>query len=106
MPSVAGKLHSLCVAATLVAAMLWTGAASALATTVSIGERNFEAVAPAGHVVTGVYHPEVKRQFEAALPAGARLVELYLAEPDFNELHRGGVPKLDSVFQLQVLTAT
>ncbi len=98
--------RSLCAAALMAAALLWSAAAAAWATTVSIGERNFEAVAPEGHVVTGVYHPEVKRQFEAALPAGARLVELYLAAPDFNELHRGGLPKLDSVFQLQVLTAT
>lgn len=81
-------------------------AALATATTVSIGERNFEAVAPPGSVVTGVYHPEVKRTFEAALPTGARLVELYLPKDDFDTLHRGDVPKLDRVYQLQVLTAT
>ena len=43
---------------------------------------------------------------KSALLPGARLVEFYLAKDDFDELHRGGVPKLDSVYQLQVLTAT
>ena len=88
------------------AALIWSCAVAALATTETIGERQFEAVAPQGCVVTGVYHPEVKRQFEAALPKGARLVEIYLPKEDFDVLHRGGVPKLDSVFQMQVLTAT
>ena len=87
-------------------ALAWSGTVAALATTVNIGERQFEAVAPQGFVETGVYHPEVKRLFESALPKGGRLVELYLPADDFNVLHSGGVPKLDRVYQLQVLTAT
>jgi len=93
-------------AALAAAALVWSGAVAALATSVTIGERTFEAVAPQGFVVTGVYHPEIKRIFETALPKGGRLVELYLPKDDFNVLHSGGVPKLDRVFQLQVLTAT
>lgn len=92
-----------CVATT---ALLWAGAVAALATTVSIGDRNFEAIAPEGHIVTLVYHPELRPLFESRLPPGARLVELYVATPDFNVLHSGGTPKLDSVYQLQVLKAT
>lgn len=100
------KFPIVCVVALATVALIWSGAVAALATTVSIGERNFEAVAPQGFVVTGVYHPEFKRQFEATLPQGARLIEVYLSKPDFEALHSGGVPKLDRVFQMQVLTAT
>ena len=98
--------HLLASAALAILAVSWPHAAAALATTVSIGERNFEAVPPPGGIVTGVYHPEVQRQFAAALPAGARLVEVYLPKEDFDVLHAGGVPALDRVYQLQVLTAT
>ncbi len=98
--------HLLASAAWAILAVSWAPTAAALATTVSIGERNFEAVPPPGGVITGVYHPEVQRQFAAALPAGARLVEVYLPKEDFDVLHAGGVPALDRVYQLQVLTAT
>lgn len=98
--------HLLVTAVMASLAVSWAPAAAALATTVSIGERIFEAVPPPGGVVTGVYHPEVQRQFATALPQGARLVEVYLPKEDFNILHAGGVPALDRVYQLQVLTAT
>jgi len=87
-------------------ALCWARTIAALDTTVSIGDRSFEAIAPQGHAVTLVYHPELRPLFESRLPQGARLVELYLPVADFNVLHSGGTPKLDSVYQLQLLTAS
>ena len=75
MQGIAGSGRTFRVAlevALAVAALCWSGAVAALATSVSIGERMFEAIAPQGFIETGVYHPEVKRQFQSVtLSAGA-----------------------------------
>ena len=86
-------------------ARFWAPAAAALATTVSIGERIFEAVPPPGGVVTGVYHPEVQRQFATALPQARALVGCTCPGRLQYPARRRGAgtrPRLP----LQVLTAT
>lgn len=100
------SLRKLCTVVLALAALFCASVTSALVTDVTIGERQFEGIPPTGYVVTGAYHPEILKIFASALPAGARLVEVYLPKADFDVLHAGGVPKLDRVYQLLVLTAT
>jgi hypothetical protein len=82
------------------------GTASAASYPMQFGTRDFDLPAPAGHQPTSMYFPEMVRTFQAFVPPGMRVAEVYLTMPEFNTLNNGGTPALDSTMQVHVLTAT
>jgi hypothetical protein len=88
------------------ALLLLAGTAVANSHTMQFGTRDFDVPVPAGHQPTSMYFPEMVRTFQAFVPPGMRVAEVYLTIPEFNILNNGATPPLDSTMQLHVLTAT
>jgi hypothetical protein len=90
----------------VLALLLVAGAATAGSFTMQFGGRDFDMPAPSGHQPTSMYFPEMVRTFQAFVPAGMRVAEVYLTIPEFNVLNNGGTPALDSTMQIHLLSAS
>jgi hypothetical protein len=85
--------------------LIVAGAATALSYPMQFGSRDFDLPAPTGHQPTSMYFPGMVRTFQAFVPPGLRVAEVYLTIPEFDTLNDGGTPALDSTMQVHVLTA-
>ncbi len=88
------------------ALLLLAGSAAANSNTLQFGTRDFDMPVPAGHQPTSMYFPEMVRTFQAFVPPGMRVAEVYLTIPEFNTLNNGGTPALDSTMQIHVPSAS
>jgi hypothetical protein len=88
------------------ALVLLAGSVSAASNAIQIGNRDFDVPVPAGHQPTSMYFPEMVRTFQAFVPPGLRVVEVYMTIPEFNQLNNGNTPPLDSTMQMHLLTAS
>lgn len=90
-----------CAAALL--ALAACAVADAQAAPVAFGKRTLEIPAPTGFVAVAKISPELLRLSEGYLPAGNRLVEIYLSEDEAAALARGEGAQMQRYFQLQVM---